>query len=256
MIDIHSHVLPQTDDGSKSVEESVEMCRMSLNDGVEVMVATPHAHDGVHTTHEPSLLQRRVEELNAKLGGKPKIVLGCEVRFTHDLFRQVCSTRTAPTINGGRYVLVEFPHMVVPPGSERPLFDLLNNEVTPIIAHPERNGQLMADPSRFYELIELGVLGQLDTGSLTGQFGKHVQRTARIMLENGLIHFIASDCHNTRNRLPGMSKAVAQAAELVGDEYARAIAEENPAAVVDSSPVPFIPRATLPRKRRWFLLGG
>ena len=85
-----------------------------------------HAHDGVHTTHEPSLLRQRVEELNARLGGTPRIVLGCEVRFTHDLFRQVCSTRTAPTINDGRYVLVEFPHMVVPPGSERPLFDLLN----------------------------------------------------------------------------------------------------------------------------------
>jgi len=257
MIDIHSHVLPETDDGSRSFDESVEMCRMSHEDGVEVIVATPHAHDGIHTTHDPALLKAKVDELNSRVGGRPKIVLGCELRFTHDVVRHVCTSGTAPTINGGPYVLVEFPHLVVPPGSERPLFELLSNQIKPIIAHPERNQQLMIRPERFFELVELGALGQLDTGSLTGQFGKRVQQTAELMLENGLIHFIASDCHNTRNRLPGMSKAVAVAAEIVGEEYARAIATENPAAVLEGMQIPSKPIATAPqKKRRWFLFGG
>jgi len=132
----------------------------------------------------------------------------------------------------------------------------LSNEIIPIIAHPERNMMLMSEPERFYELVSIGVLGQMDTGSITGQFGKKVQQTARIMLENGLIHFIASDCHNTRNRLPGMSAAVAATAEIVGDDYAQAIAGENPAAVVDGKPIPVNPSATMPqKKKRWLFFG-
>lgn len=255
MVDIHSHILPEVDDGSHSLEESVEMCRASADDGIRVMVATPHAHDGMHKTHDPEFLSQKVAELNGQLGGRPRIVLGCELRFTHALVKQVCDVHSAPTIAGGPYVLVEFPHAVVPPGSEHPLFELMNNQITPIIAHPERNMMLLNEPERFYELISMGVLGQMDTGSITGQFGKKVQQAARVMLENGLIHFIASDCHNTRNRLPGMSAAVAATAEIVGEEYAQAIADENPAAVVEGKSIPTRPTATLPQKKRRWLFG-
>jgi protein-tyrosine phosphatase len=256
MIDIHSHILPEVDDGSHSLEESLEMCHMSFRDGVQTMVATPHAHDSVHKTHDPAFLRRKVDELNGRLCGSPRVVLGCELRFTHDVVSQVCRTRSAPTIDGGPYVLVEFPHQVVPLGSERALFELMSNQVRPIIAHPERNHLLMAEPERFYELVEMGALGQVDTGSVTGQFGKKVQQAAHLMLEHGLIHFIASDCHNTRNRLPGMSEAVRAAADIVGQEYARAIAEDNPAAVVEGKPIPVRPAAMLPqKKRRWLFFG-
>lgn len=256
MVDIHSHILPQVDDGSHSLDESIEMCRASSDDGVAVMVATPHAHDGVHQTHDPAFLQQKVDELNRQLGGKPKIVIGCELRFTHALVSQICETRSAPTIAGGPYALVEFPHAVIPPGSEHPLFELMSGRITPIIAHPERNMMLMSEPERFYELVSIGVLGQMDTGSILGQFGRKVQQAARVMLENGLIHFIASDCHNTRNRLPGLSAGVASTAEIVGEEYARAIADDNPAAVVEGRPIPARPTANLPqKKKRWLLFG-
>ena len=98
MIDIHSHVLPETDDGARSSDESVEMCRLSESDGVEVIVATPHAHDGVHKTHEREQLKQRVDDLNARLGGRPRVVIGCELRFTHDIVRQICESGSAPTI--------------------------------------------------------------------------------------------------------------------------------------------------------------
>jgi hypothetical protein len=136
---------------------------------------------------------------------------------------------------------------VVPPGSEHPLFELMSNQITPIIAHPERNMMLMNEPERFYELISIGVLGQMDTGSITGQFGRKVQQAARVMLESGLIHFIASDCHNMRNRLPRMSAAVAG-----GDcKSTHAIANRNPS--VGRKPITRA-TATLPQKRRWFFL--
>ena len=255
MVDIHSHILPQVDDGSHSLDDSIEMCRASADDGVRVMVATPHAHDGKHKTHDVELLNKKVEELNSQLNGNPKIVLGCELRFTHEIVKQLCEKHTAPTIAEGPYALIEFPHAIVPPGSERPLYELMGNGITPIIAHPERNAMLIDEPNRFYELVSLGVLGQLDTGSITGQFGKRVQKTARVMLENGLIHFIASDCHNMRNRLPGMSAAVALSAKIVGEEYALAIANDNPEAAVEGRPIPTCPTATMVKKKKWFLFG-
>lgn len=256
MIDIHSHILPQVDDGSHSLDESVEMCRRSADDGIEICVATPHAHDHVHKTHDPVFLRQKVDELNTALAGRPRIVLGCELRFTHDVVNHLCNAKSAPTINGGPYALIEFPHQVVPLGSERALFELMSHQIRPIIAHPERNHMLMAEPEKFYELVEMGALGQLDTGSITGQFGKRVEQAARVMLEHGLIHFIASDCHNTRNRLPGMSEAVRAVAELIGEEYALAYAKDNPLAVIEGRAIPTRPAPVLPKKKKWWQLFG
>ncbi|MBI3650382.1 MAG: hypothetical protein HY231_04975 [Acidobacteria bacterium] len=253
MVDIHSHILPEVDDGARSMDEALEMCRQSAADGITTIVATPHAHDHVHETHTPKFLQAKVDELNARLQGQPKVELGCELRFTHEVVRHICVNHSAPTLAGGSYALVEFPHAVVPSGSERALFELMSQQIRPIIAHPERNMMLMNQPERFYELVEAGVLGQADTGSFTGQFGAKVQKAAHLMLENGLLHFVASDCHNTRNRLPGMSAAVAVIAEMVGAEYAEAMSTTNPQAVVSGLPIPTYPVATLPQKRKKWL---
>jgi protein-tyrosine phosphatase len=252
MIDIHSHILFEIDDGAKTLEESVEMCRTSARDGITTIVATPHAHDGVHRTHNREILRQKVDELNAILNGAPRIELGSELRFTHDVVNHLCNKKSAATLAGSAYALIEFPHQVVPPGSERALFELMNNGIRPVIAHPERNVMLMAQPERFFELVELGALGQADTGSFTGQFGSRVREAAIVMLENGLLHFVASDCHNLRNRLPGMSVAVKAIAELVGEGYAQAMAIDNPAAIVRDSSIPTRPTPILPKKKkRW-----
>jgi protein-tyrosine phosphatase len=254
MIDIHSHILPEVDDGSSSLEESVEMCRCSAEDGVRVMVATPHAHDGVHRTHARSVLEEKIALLNERTGGNPRVELGCELRFTHDLVNQVRGGETAPSIAGGPYVLVEFPHSLVPPGSDRVLFELITNGFRPVIAHPERNQLLMTEPDRFYALVDNGVLGQLDAGSITGQFGKRVLRAARVMLESGLVHAIASDCHNTRNRLPGLSAALEAAGDIVGQEYATAMVSANPGAIVRGEVIPSCPTPEPPKRpRKWLL---
>lgn len=257
MIDIHSHILPAVDDGARDIDEAVRMCRLSARDGVRVMVATPHAHDGLHRTQDTASLHDKVADLNGLLGGRLKIVLGCELRFTHASVEHICEDKSAPTIAGGPYVLIEFPHAVVPVGSSRLMFELMNRAIKPVVAHPERNHQLMSEPERFYELVEAGVIGQLDAGSITGQFGKKVAQAARLMLENGLIHIIASDCHNTRNRAPGLSVAAAAAAEVIGPDVAKAMVDSNPAAVVEGRTIPVIPEAVPPGKKRkkWLIFG-
>jgi protein-tyrosine phosphatase len=254
MTDIHSHILWGVDDGPATLEEAVRMCHASASDGISCMVATPHAFDGVHTTHRVNFLETRVKEMNEQLGGNPQVKLGCELRMNHDIVKQVCVDRTAPTLGSGPYVLIEFPHYVVPVGSERVFFELMTNSFKPIIAHPERNRTLMAEPQRFYSMVESGVLGQMDAGSITGKFGAKTEKTARLMLEHGLIHFIASDCHNMRNRLPGLSEATAEVAELVGQDVAKSISADNPGAAVDGKPLPWRPQPVPPEKERkwWF----
>jgi len=252
MIDIHTHILYDVDDGPRTIEESIEMGRLSAEDGVTAMIATPHAHDSMHVTHDPKDLKLKVDELNAALKGRPRIELGCELRFTHEVVAQVSVKKTAPTLAGGPYVLVEFPHLSVPVGAERVFYELLSSDLRPVIAHPERNRALMDEPERFYSLVEIGVLGQVDSGSVTGQFGKTVQKVAALMLEHGLIHIMASDCHNTRNRLPGLSSAVREVAGIIGEEGAHKITADNPAAVLDGRPIPWRPLPTPPvKKRKW-----
>src|SRR5262245_34189455 len=253
MTDIHSHILWGVDDGPSTLEEAVRMCKASAGDGLSCMVATPHAFDGVHTTHQVNFLENRVKEMNEQLGGKPEVRLGCELRINHDIVKQVCNDRTAPTLGGGPYILIEFPHYVVPVGSERVFFELMTNSFKPIVAHPERNRTLMAEPHRFYNMVESGGLGTMDAGSITGKFGAKTEKTARLMLEHGLIHFIASDCHNMRNRLPGLSEATTQVAELVGEDVARSISADNPGAIVDGKHLPWRPSPVLPEMgRKWW----
>ncbi len=254
MVDIHSHILAGVDDGARSLEESVKMCQTSFAEGVTTIIATPHAHDGVHVTHRHEFLQQKVAELNAILKGEPKIELGCELRFTHEVVSHLCFKKSALPLAGSRFALIEFPSQVVPLNSDRAFFELMNNGIRPIIAHPERNIMLMAQPEKFFELVEMGVFGQADVGSFTGQFGSRVKETVELLLENGLLHFVASDCHNMRNRLPGMMNAVHIITEIVGEEYARAMAGDNPQAIAeDKKDIPLCPVPQIPKKKKkWF----
>jgi len=111
----------------------------------------------------------------------------------------------------------------------------------------------MAEPQKFFTMVENGVLGQMDSGSITGKFGSKTEKTARLMLEHGLIHFIASDCHNMRNRLPGLSEANQLVADFVGQDVAKSISIDNPGAIVDGKPLPWRPSPVMPDTgRKWW----
>src|SRR5262245_27085652 len=103
MVDIHSHILAGVDDGARSLEESVTMCKVSFTDGITTIIATPHTHDGVHVTHRPEFLQQKVAELNTILKGEPKIELGCELRFTHEVVSHLCFQKSALSLAGSRF---------------------------------------------------------------------------------------------------------------------------------------------------------
>ncbi|HZN10194.1 MAG TPA: CpsB/CapC family capsule biosynthesis tyrosine phosphatase [Blastocatellia bacterium] len=256
MVDIHCHILPETDDGAKSLEESVAMCRMAAADGIRTIVATPHMFDGVHETPDRETIRRRIAAVTEASGGCVEIVPGGEVRYSHEIFIEAQDPETRIKLNGTSYMLLEFAFQMVPPNIEMTIFQMLNAGITPVIAHPERNQRIQKDPEILARLIERGAFSQLDAGSLTKSFGPESYQTAKRLLAADMAHFIATDAHHKERRRPILSAAVAVAAELVGEDYARAMVEDNPAALVRDKALPVQPDpdldSLLGKKKSWF----
>ena len=244
MIDIHSHILPDLDDGARTLEESIEMARIAVEDGITHMVATPHAFNGLSQNPDPEELSRRVDALQAAVGKQLEILPGNEVHFTHDFLNKAKVGRVL-TLNRQNYMLVEFPTMDVPLGSESVLRRLQANGVTPILAHPERNLQIQRQPSLVESLIRSGVLMQVTAMSVTGRFGHAALDCVMTLLRHNCVHFIATDAHRTKSRPAILSEARNAAAAVIGTEGARKLVEENPRAVVtgetlsSDGPLPF-----------------
>lgn len=253
MVDLHSHILYGVDDGAATLDDAIEMAGQAAADGTEVMVATPHRFDGIHDNHPVEMLRERLAEIQTAVGDSIRLVLGCELHFTHAVVEQLVETGEAWGINGGPYVLLEFPPFTIPHGCEHAIYHLTSHGFRPLIAHPERNRMVQEKPEHFYNLAELGLYGQLDSASLFGKFGKEALATAKTLLRSNLVHAISSDTHSPRHRRPGLSAAYGVARGLVGEEAARALVDDNPRAVVEGQPLPYVPEASPPnaRRNRW-----
>jgi protein-tyrosine phosphatase len=260
MVDIHCHVLPETDDGAISLEESVAMCRAAAADGIRTIVATPHMFNGVYEAPDKETINRKIATVMQACDACVKIVPGGEVRYSYEIFQEIGDSGARVRLNGSSYMLLEFPFRSMPPNVETTVFQILKVGVTPVIAHPERNTEIQARPSLLGDLIERGALAQLDAASLAGSFGREAQQVAKRIVEAGLAHFIASDAHHKDRRRPVLSRAAAIAADWGGEEYARAMVEANPEALVNDCAIPFQPEANvdalLGRKKTksWFAL--
>jgi protein-tyrosine phosphatase len=241
MVDIHCHILPETDDGAISLEESVAMCRAAAADGITTIVATPHMFNGVYATPDKETINQKIAMVMRGCGACVNIVPGGEVRYSYEMIEEAGDPGARIRLNGSSYMLLEFPFHSMPPNIEMTIFQILNAGVTPVIAHPERNKKIQEGPAILAHLIERGALAQLDAGSLTGSFGREPQRLAQRIIEAGLAHFIATDAHHQDRRRPVLSKAAAIAADWGGEEYARAMVEANPEALVNDRAIPFHP---------------
>lgn len=244
MIDLHCHILPGLDDGAVDMAESVEMARIAREDGVRSVVATPHVfRDGSDPKVLTQIAGKRDElakEL-AKAGIDIEIVCGAEVYFSHEFLEEVRKKRKRIVINGSAYLFVEFPSDHVYSGARHIFFDLMNDGIIPIIAHPERNTDFQKEPGRLYELVQMGALAQANCRSFLGGYGTRVRETAESFLGLNLIQIIASDGHSPRTRAPRMKAAVAAAAKIIGEGAATAMATANPEAVINDGEPPHRP---------------
>jgi len=240
MLDLHNHCLPGLDDGSGSWEESLEMARVAVADGIQGVVCTPHWVRGAYENNRPTIL-RKVAEFQRRLetqGIPLKVFPGAEIRLEVDLHRDI-ETGNLLTINDTMtVVLIELPTEVLPGNLEDLFWDLQMRGFTPIISHPERNLALLRNPSRLFKLTEMGVLSQVTGASLLGLFGERVRQFTVMLLEHRMAHIIASDAHSATSRAPRLADACEEAARIVGRETALQMVHHMPWQIIQGQPVP------------------
>ncbi len=201
MIDVHSHILPSVDDGAKTLADAIEMAKAAVAEGITTIIATPHHRNGTFENDKSSIMEH-VYALNEALQYHriPLSVLpGQEVRIYGEWLDGYRDGDILPLAET-KYVLIELPSNHVPRYTEQLFFDIQLQGLVPIIAHPERNSELIEHPTKLYDLVKKGALTQLTAASVVGKFGKNIKKFSLQMIEANLAHLIASDAHNTTTR--------------------------------------------------------
>lgn len=238
MIDLHSHILPGIDDGSPDLETSLDMARMAVAAGTQVLACTPHVTPGIYDNTAATIfssinaLRSALKEAQIPL----HLVAGCDAHVRPDMVEFVGSDLHY-RLHGTRYFLFEPPHHVIPPQIDGLAERLVKAGFVPVLTHPERLSWI----GKRYDILEklnaVGCLIQVTAGSFTGNFGSRARDLALRLLEEGRVDIIASDAHNLTSRPPTMDKARDLVAELVGEEVAQDMVRERPLQILRNVPV-------------------
>lgn len=240
MIDIHAHILPGLDDGADSPETALMMAYAAVESGVTAIIATPHCNQrGLYENYASPELAGRLERLRGEIAaaGIPlELYPGMEVFGTRDVPRLLREGKLL-TLNGSRYLLIEFAFREDPLYMDRLVHALLDDGVIPIVAHPERYVHLQDIPDILYDWVCDGIGVQINKGSLFGKFGRHAQQLAMALLWNDLVSCVASDAHGAEMRTTEM----ADAQDFLTMEFSAGLAErlltENPRRILQDEPL-------------------
>ena len=242
MIDIHNHILPNIDDGSKSVEMSLNMLKYAYEQGITDVVNTVHFQHPLFTDIDHSLerFQKIAKFLQSKLDNSKipiKIHLGSEVFYYENLIKIINEPLT--TMGGGKYMLIEFSPNNIPASQKKILFDLKISGVTPIIAHPERYKLVQENFSIIYDWINAGCLIQLDAGSILGLMGKKAKESSLLIIKEQCCHIIASDAHNDSSRNFCIKDAYNYVKNIIGKENSGLLVYEHPRSIINGEDLYF-----------------
>lgn len=236
MIDIHHHLLYGLDDGSSDLDNSVRMAEAAIADGITHIACTPHANDTYE--YRPEVNRERLAEIESRLDGRITLGLGCDFHLSYDNIADALRNPARYTLNGKRYLLVEFPDLGIAPNISETFYQLELIQVTPIITHPERNPTITRRPELLAEWIRGGCLVQVTASSLTGRFGKIAEKFSHELLRKNWVHFLATDAHNLSSRPPLLSEAYRHVANRYGAETAERLCVGNPRAAFYGEPWP------------------
>lgn len=222
MIDLHCHMLPAVDDGSKTIDMSLQMARQAQKEGIDKILLTPHYMDGEYVNHKNDILnavqnfQKDLVDNNIDI----EVRAGQEVHINGNLLSSVDNDDVLYADQNNKYMMLELPHNGVPEYTEDMIFELKVKGITPVIVHPERNFGFQNDPDKLYELVKQGCLTQLTATSYVGGFGKHIQKFTNQIIDAGLGFTFSSDAHNLAGRRFRMKEAY----ELLANEKGKGIA--------------------------------
>ncbi len=226
-VDIHCHVIAGIDDGPREIEDSFEMLRIARADGITSTVATPHINNGLYDTEVDEI--KRGLALLKETDDRPELHMGADVRISSDLPGRI-RRGEVPLINGRNFLLLELPTFGIPPMDHlRRLFATLGEmEVYPVISHPERNMIILENISVLQEMVNHGVYCQVTAMSITGGFGREIEGFTRVLFRKGLVHAVATDAHDPKERPPVLSRAYEKVSRLFGQDTAERVFLLNP----------------------------
>jgi protein-tyrosine phosphatase len=254
VIDLHGHYLPGVDDGAPDLEVSLAMLRHAQADGIETVVATPHACSSLCRARDFDSLRREREKWLAALeqnGLRLKVVTGSEVYFTSELLELLRDNRDILTINNGSYFILEFPSDYIYAHSKDFIYKVLTEGFIPIVSHAERNSEIQRSPAILRDLVKAGALCQINAGSLRGDFGQAARQCAYELLQNNLVHVIASDAHDLERRKPELAFARSLLSHADGEKVEMYL-HDIPAAIIADEAVPDIGEPLAHTKRGMF----
>ena len=228
MIDIHSHLIPNVDDGAKSPEETIELIKEAREAGITDIILTPHYIINSYEQNAETLilLKDKLQQIINSENIKVNLHIGMEVYITDNLV-EILKQNKILTLAGSKYLLMELPLNTNVQYLDMVIFKLIENNIIPIIAHPERYKFVQEDPSKVRELIESGCLIQSNIGSILGIYGKKAKKTIKYLLINDLINFIATDTHRKNTIYPLLEKGIKKIEKITGKEKAEELTNLN-----------------------------
>lgn len=201
MIDTHSHLLWEVDDGPSTFDQAYCLVEQAVKEGITEIIATPHCLHPLYSVNFP-VVQEKVRILQQEIlkNNMPLIIHpGHEVRIS-DKIIELYHSKQIHTLANSNYLLLELPSETVPFYTKYIIQALLDEGIIPIIAHPERNKAIIENPSRLENLVQIGATAQITSSSLTGHFGRRIQKFALYLVNTNLVHTYGSDVHNLTNR--------------------------------------------------------
>lgn len=253
-------MLPGIDDGAPTLEVALAMARAAVNDGIKIVACTPHIYPGLYENSQTIISQAIAEfELELKEHDIPlTITIGADTHLAPDLLQGIQDGRI-PTLAHSRFLLLEPPHHVAPPRFDEAVFQLLAAGIVPVITHPERLTWIETDYPKMVTLVDGGAWMQITSGSLTGRFGRRPKYWAERMVDEGLVHIIATDSHHIDKRPPYLAEGRDAAARRCGEQEAFNMVDTRPRGILSDLPhsqIPALPerkpaKPDSPRWRSW-----
>lgn len=229
MIDFHTHIIPNIDDGSRSIEETFNLIKEAKEAGFEGIVLTSHYIENYYETDVPErdIWVKAISDNLKSKGIETNLYLANEIYMSENMMNLLIEGK-ASTINNSSYVLFEMPLHAEPMNLYDVIYSLQENKLIPVLAHPERYSFIQKEPELVYDLVQKGVLMQANYGSILGQYGEKAEIIVRKFLENNMIHFLGSDVHRQNTVYKRISQALEEIREIVGDEKLEELTTKNP----------------------------
>lgn len=222
MIDIHCHILPEVDDGSRSLNESIEMALIASEQGIKKIVNTSHYHPDFRYKKGEELL-KELKDFNNVLKENRidiEVLIGNELYYTKDLIKKI-DELDFYTLNNSRYILIELPPTNFPDDLCEIVYELKEKNYVPVFAHVERYREIQANPDLIYDVINAGGIIQVNSHSILGKNGKELQKICDTLISRNMVHIVGTDAHRSKRRTPIFLDAY----KYVCDKYSKEIAD-------------------------------